>query len=390
MNQYPCPGLDGANPLHALAAFGLLHLSERIAPGCALSWRRLAGAWRPVLHLPTEPATHFETLTAWLIALGQTGSAEPSVAKAVDKTKTLLKQRKEALKQADKTAKSHAKSDKLDKVTTAATVEAATAEIRAEISFLERDLEARQTQLANSLGAGIAHLGDIIGTRAEVVRQAALAAILGTADALSAGNPRPDDSALTLAHAAALACDQIQDGGKVTPTPFSFGNGSSGQCLLKDFRAIATTLTHAQVMGTLRDEPARWVANGTALNWDPVDQRSYALTWEDPATSGKRTDAAANALAYLGLALVPAVPLSTGLGAVAWGTYPPRARGWTWPMWSSPLSLPVVRGLLAHADLQITTPDARAWAARGVLEIRRCLTINPTGKRLFFAPSEPV
>jgi hypothetical protein len=389
MNDIPCPGLDGANPLHALAAFGLLHLSDRIAPGCALSWQRLAGAWRPVLHLNADPEAHLESVAAWLVALGRTANADPTLAKAVTKTKTARKTLAEDLKKADQAAKAEAKASKLDKVETATLVQERTAAMQTDLRHLDDTLERQQSQLATALGAGIAHLGDIIGTQPEVVRAVASQATQATS-ALSDAMPRPDDPALVLAHAAALACDGVTEGDKVRPTPFSFGNGASGQCLLKDFRAIAGDLTPDHLRGTLRDGAARWVVGGTSLNWDPVDQRSYALAWDDPATSGKRTDPAANALAYVGLALVPALPVPEGLGAVAWGAYANRSRGWTWPLWTVPLALPVVRGLLAHPDLQTPRPDGRAWSARGVIEIRRCLTINPTGKRLFFAPSCPV
>ena len=386
MNEIVCTGLDGANPLHVLATFGLLHLSDRIVPGTALSWRRSNGAWRPVLHITSNTKEHLDSIAAWLIALGKTGSADPALAKGIGREKATLKKLRQDNKDRSRAAKAEAKAAKLIGADAAALVADQTNAITVEICQREKVLEDLQGRLATALGVGIAHLGDIIGTKAEVVRQVNQAATMACRQLSSEIAPCPDDSILVAAHAAALACDQVTDDGKVVPTPYSFGNGSSGQNLLKDFRSIATAITLAQVQGTLLGTDARWVKDGTALNWDPLDQRSYALTWEDPATSGKLVNAAANALAYVGLALLPAMPIGKSLGAVAWGDYD----GWTWPIWESMLSVSVVRSLLAHTDLQAERPNAQAWCHRGVIEIRRCCRINPTGKRSFFAPSRPV
>ena len=59
MSAYICVGLDGGNPLHALAAFGLLRLADRMAPGARLGWRLEQAAWRPVLSTIDDPEEQY-------------------------------------------------------------------------------------------------------------------------------------------------------------------------------------------------------------------------------------------------------------------------------------------------------------------------------------------
>ena len=129
---------------------------------------------------------------------------------------------------------------------------------------------------------------------------------------------------------------------------------------------------------------ARIIEETTGLNWDPSANRSYALNWDNPETIPKRTDVAANALAYVGLGLLTAMPVEGRLKAIGWG---PEDE-WTWPLWAPSIRVNVVRSLLAHAVL-MRDRIAPGWmAANGIVEVRRSQRIDPSGQgRPYFSPS---
>jgi hypothetical protein len=111
------------------------------------------------------------------------------------------------------------------------------------------------------------------------------------------------------------------------------------------------------------------------------------MNWENPEKAEKSTDIAANALAYIGLGLLTVMPSDNWLVAVGWGP----GDEWTWPIWGQPLSLNVVRSLLAHDGLMRESPDLPALHACGIMEVRRSERIDPTGQgRPYFSPSRPV
>jgi len=383
MSAYICVGLDGGNPLHALAAFGLLRLADRMAPGARLGWRLEQAAWRPVLSTIDDPESWSERAAQWLNALGRVGSPDPSLNRRVRELGSEVKKAQNRAKEITKTAKAHAKAAKLDRDAAQAAFAAALAPIEMEIAILETDIAKAKTALAQANGAGIAHLGDIIGVTPSIFRNAAETAIQ---QILQSDNrspqPTTDDPSLIAGQLAALGCDQIVDGEKISPTPYSFSNGSSGQCLLKDVRSCMSDITAAMLMATLNGTEGATVPGQTGLNWDPADQRSYALAWDDPASAGKAADAAANALAYLGLGLLPCMPGGRGLQACGWS----RDKHFTWPIWGALLPISVVSSLLA------TPLDRGAIFLRqcGIQELRRSQVSNPSGKRNFFAPSIPI
>ncbi len=221
--------------------------------------------------------------------------------------------------------------------------------------------------------------GDIISIDVERFRACAGRAIPERA---LPGDPADSD------HFAAWASDAVrkQDKGKETLVEccgFSFSNGGSGQVLLKNYRQLAESMRPDAAVRNLSERDALLTEQSmTNLNWDPSANRSYALRWhnpEDRRNSPKRTNIALNVAAFLGLALLPAVPVgvrclaSTGMG--------PAQESWTWPLWKPALALPVVRSLLAAGPAEFGSADVIA-----VFRARR-FSIN---KRFYFAPAEPV
>jgi hypothetical protein len=388
MKTLDCDGLDGSNPLHFLAGLGLLNLFDRVDPGARLSWAR-KGGWRARLHLPTlDPEDVPAVASQWLTTLAKTESVGPEGSRKVRDLKAEYKKANEAAKEARKRATAEAKARKLKKEEAKALVEEATRAADKEAERLGKAVEEAQTEAAAANGAGVAHLGAIIGVAPPVARRAAEAAVQAW---LSGWEPRAvqtDDPLLVARQLAGMMCDQVLEDRKVKPTPFSFSNGASSQELLKDFRALAARADQGRVKATLTGSGEHSEAL-TNLNWDPADQRSYALAWADPGKTGKETNVAANALAFLGMAMLPACPVAQGrkLTAQGWSTV---VDGWVWPLWDVPLGHDDVASLLADAGLRANPPRTSGLKARGVTEVRLSRRINPTGKRSFFSPSTPV
>lgn len=388
MNHYLCPGLDGTNPLHMLAALGLMRLSDRIMPKATLHWQRPGGHWSPVIGTSLAYDEWLQALVAWILVLGAVGAPDPSLNRKVRDLNAQKKKCVEKVKEAQKQAKAEVKARNLRGMEAKAFVEAHLTGPQQLQAKALADLQDAQASLANANGQGIAHLGEIIGVDPKLVATS----VESSLQAWFQSGPGPtqpvtDDPHLVVAQLAALACESIQVDGKVTPTPFSFSNGASAQNLLKDFRSCACKVTPSHLVGTLSGTPERnHPGQKSGLNWDPVDQRDYALAWADPATNAKSIDVAANALAYLGLSLLPVVPQGARLKAVGWGP----GEAFTWPLWTMPLPLPVLCSLLADCGLQAEHPRPEIHGQRGIIEIRRSIKINPTGKRCFFAPSAPV
>jgi len=397
MNTITCKGLDGANPLHFLTALGVLRLLSREDARSRLCWRWEVNGWRPILQISEHSGEDVVVylschLAAWLNALATTGNVDANLNRAVNDLKAKKKKLADVLKSTTKEAKTTAKNNKLAKTDLSNFVKTHTSKLHAEIEKLDTTLRQAQNTLGDALGLGIAHLGEIIGVKPDLFRrkaEAALSAFFATPRVSVV--PSASDAVLVVGQMAALACDQVPDGDTVRPTPFSFSNGSSGQCLLKDFRNCAKTCTSDRITASLfGNEAQRFVAASglTSLNWDPHDLRSYALNWEDPAGMKAGVDVACNALAYVGLGTMTVAPGPAGhLTTVAWD----QNRAFRWPLWEPFLNLDVISSMLAGTDLMTKPPmDRQALQRRGISEIREARRDNPNGKRNFFAPSHPV
>ena len=192
---------------------------------------------------------------------------------------------------------------------------------------------------------------------------------------------------------ASLGCDGILKEKKgqllVEPTPFSFSNGGSGKCLLKDFKNCAAH-SSLHTLHDLIDGHFKREDEVTSLLWDPADQQSYAHRWSDPGNrtvSPPRANATINALAFVGLTFLPVVPTGNRIIAVGMDK---RLRKWTWPLWTLPATSPIVSSLLATQGLDDPTPSHRhSLRQRGIEAIysSRRFFLN---KRPFFSPSRAI
>lgn len=378
MTTLELDGLTGDNPLHVMAALGALALTadmdgEEIA---ALGWAQRGASYFPRL---TTRASQDEWCQAIAERLNAAARLEPDPNTVTHRrnareAKSKLAKANAALKETRKAIAAEVKARGLTGTDKAGWGKERLDGHRTEVAALAKEKSDAETALAASLGFGPAHLGDVISTPVIAFRrhvESALARAPGTARQLSG-----------------LASDACTNEDNVEPTPYSFSNGSSGKSLLKDFRNLAQTCTAASVAATcIHGVPP--LDDATALNWDPRDQRSYALQWQDPATAIATTDTAANALAFFGLGVLSCFPGRRGLSAVGLARVD-NLRCFTWPVWSPGLPMPLVRALLASTPTPAVLRDPETLRARGVLAVYRSFIINPTGKRNFFAPATPV
>ena len=376
MHELVCIGLEGTSPLGMLASLGLFRLLVMSQPDLRMSWIRDQG-WHPVFHSRTLWAAEalIGELAARVRNLGAVKAADIAERQSsARKAKAKLKPLQENIKQRSAQALAEAKVQGLKPSEAKARARAATSEMEAKLLVARSDHAASQSLLADALGQGIAHLGDVIGVQPDVFRTKALAAL---------ADPQTEETRLILECLSAQASDGCLENDRLAPTPFSFGNGAGGQCLLKDFRTLAADLTEQEIAAALFSRTPL-LKEATSLNWDPQDQRSYALQWRNPESEAKQVNVVANVLAFLGLALLPAMPGPKRIVAVGFGG---GSSSWTWPLWEPALTLDVIRGLLSDAELQGAPPNTTELSARGVAAYCRTKRFS-LNKRFFFAPVE--
>jgi hypothetical protein len=353
-----------------------------------MAWRQMDGAWRPVYAPVINAKDWVDRLADSLRALAHLAKPDPVLKRHVRVLSADLKKKSAARKEAEKALRREKVQASWSKAQADAHRRARLEPFDAMIKSAEDALGQAQRDLQRANGLGIAHVGDEIGVDSTTSRQTGRQVLdLWLGAELGGQSTGPVDPWLVAAQWPALGCDTVQVQGRVVPTPFSFSRGSGGQYLLKDFRSCAAHVMPDLLSASLNGQGCATVTadDVTSLNWDPSDQVSHALVWQDPAKRDKATDVSVNAFAYLGLSLVPVVPCSRGLQAVGWY----KAGGFVWPIWSSLLGIDAVASLMAAMPLD-GTPDMPAWHARGVKELRLASKVNPDGQRNFFAPSRPL
>lgn len=134
--------------------------------------------------------------------------------------------------------------------------------------------------------------------------------------------------------------------------------------------------------------------NEFSLRWDPLEDQRYALRWYNPSSPsnkkfGPRTMRGANALALEALALFPVQPQRTGINTTGFSLRGRRREFFSWPIWDVPISLDVIRSLLAYPDLQKEKPSRATLVKRGIVEVYRCERTAPNKYYKNFTPSWP-
>lgn len=175
----------------------------------------------------------------------------------------------------------------------------------------------------------------------------------------------------SLAFAAAFATDvAVDNNGNAKPTALHF---TAGQ---QEFLAMVHDLVRGVSAGDVEEAlagPWRYERPLPVLQWDNAAARDYALRAGDPSKEKKLGVPGADWLAFRGLPFIGVAPegdriVTTGcIGEWKTGAF-------RWPIWTAPLTRPVVRSLMATEDVLAVDPATlRARAVDIVFEasIRR-------------------
>ena len=176
------------------------------------------------------------------------------------------------------------------------------------------------------------------------------------------GRPGVDDARL---FCGLLAEGAVAGKGDSKPTHLHFTAGR------QQFLSMARDLAAQVGSEALREAlsgPWRRASALPSLSWDAGGERIYALRGPDPAGEKRTGEPGADWLAFLGLAFFPVAAHDRSLETTGcWGSW--KSGSLIWPLWTVPLTAPVVRSLLSDPHLRDqTTPQRSARGISRVLE----------------------
>lgn len=135
----------------------------------------------------------------------------------------------------------------------------------------------------------------------------------------------------------------------------------------------------------------RWDYNERKLDyrWDPSGDEPYAYRADNPSGKQPPSMRGANSLALEALPLFPVVPQgqrvqTTGFHRRDKVTY------FTWPIWSAPATVDMIRSMLTLPELCEAEPDRNQLTARGISEIYRCRRFSSSQYYSNFSPAKSV
>ncbi|HWG06487.1 MAG TPA: hypothetical protein VG271_15860 [Beijerinckiaceae bacterium] len=235
-------------------------------------------------------------------------------------------------------------------------------------------------QLKRGVKRSSFEIGDDLNLQANEFREHLLCA-----DAKACSDDREDADYL-----AAFGCEACtNDDGTIQDTALRTMSGGGHQHFLKFFRDIVarTDLDHIR-RALLQSWDYADDGRGLNLRWDPADDRRYAMRWDDPSGDPIKTMRGANRLAIEALPLLPTMPTLPGLATTCFKGSGARHTFFTWPIWDQPISVDVVRSVLARpVDLVAAGESERA--AMGIVAVYSSQRIT-IGKFRNFAPARPV
>jgi hypothetical protein len=187
----------------------------------------------------------------------------------------------------------------------------------------------------------------------------------------------------------AFASETVVSKGKVEATPFCFTNGSGRQYFLETICDLMRLVDAKRIKGCLFS-PWTFDDQGYSLRWAPLEDRRYALMWDDPTGQTVRALWAANLVAYNGLRLLPVADLGGRLGTSGFSGFGDGPRFFSWPIWEGFLCVDTLRSLLSLDLLREPLPNWTTLERMGVVEVFRCERIlvgePPNAKRNFSIP----
>jgi len=376
-------GLDGSNPLAFLAAVGTLRLTDVQFPGrCRMGWIS-RGKWLPVLEL-TEPFSTDELVSTLHTRLNRV--PDPGAAQNEQGTRKEYEALTRKLKDAQKTLKQR----KLRGAERETAFRQDVEPIRSQATSARQEWLAA---LAASVPAPYLALGKALSVTAEEYRQFAARVFecLPTTPTGSTTRPYEPNCRENADFATAFGCEACcQRSGRIIPTEFQLITGSGQQFFLETLHVLMEEITVEKLRRSLFG-PWTYADTKRSFRWEPGEDRRYAYGWSNPSGEEVQTEHGANLLAAMALPLFPAVP--TGRGLETTGFARRGVAALTWPIWQPPLTVDVVRSLLAQDALRHPIPDRDYLHRIGVDEVFRTNKIEvgrpPLSKLNFTPPVAP-
>jgi hypothetical protein len=205
--------------------------------------------------------------------------------------------------------------------------------------------------------------------------------------AFVATHARPDDLA-DLRLLSALVAEGGLAKGKAESKPTHFHFTAGRQLFLVMARELRDNLARDHLVEALVG-PWRNESTLPVFGWDAKGERIYALSGQSPASVKKTGTPGADWLGLLGLRFFPvSVVRDPEPELVTTGC----SRGWkrgtfTWPLWSRPITAPVVASLVAHQGLGTMSPAERSAFGVSALLTSPIRRADQGGYGSFGAPS---
>lgn len=186
---------------------------------------------------------------------------------------------------------------------------------------------------------------------------------------------------------AAFGCESLPISGRdptIQDTALRTMSGAGHQHFLGSMLELIQTTGPDHLRASLF-LPWRYSDDRPNLRWDPVDDRRYALRWNEPSGDPVRTMRGANRLAVEALPLFPTAAGERRLQTTGFSQRRGEGVLFTWPIWNLPLNIDTVRSVLSLPELQEPRPNRDELSAMGIAEVYRSERITRDKYRNFTA-----
>ena len=359
------PGLDGSNPLGFLAALGLLRVLAMVDSTARLYWKDVAAqGTRPFLI--TKWKADQDAIVNCLTRLLNYGPQSPS--------SMMIRQRKRFI--GGDTAL-----DRLERCWKARKL--SKSEQKEAKDEIQKAIETSRLKWISS-----SHPAFLVGNNTNI-NAADFRRHLTEHVAKASLRVRTTTDAL-----ASLGSELSDEKGVMLDTALRTMSGSGHQHFLRFASNLLAKvdqnyISKALFKAWIYDDPIR----NLTLRLDPVEDSRYAHRWDNPSTDGTRDKSgsvlAANALAVMGMLMVPTIP--AGMRARTVGFIGRGARGTflRWPLWRYAIDFRTTMSLLKHAAIvsePIGLADLTQLGVYAVYQSQR-LTV---GKFRNFTPAQRI
>ncbi len=164
---------------------------------------------------------------------------------------------------------------------------------------------------------------------------------------------------------------------------------SAGNGLLAYARRIFEQTTNENLESALADSWKHEDEN-CALRWDPVEHHGYAHQWINPSKESTVSVRGGNWLALVAMPLLLTIPDGPEVATTAFGRPDGKRQCLTWPIWTRPISLDLVRSLLTLPELHQANPEFTDLDRLGIGAIYRCERIMTSTYYRNFTPAQRI